>query len=134
MGNSSTIVNVASVPPPGFFIREELEARSLSQRDLAYILGCPEQVVNMIVSGKRGISPEMAKALGDAFDVPAEFFANLQNAYDLAKARDPTEREAKGQVAESLPGSRDDQAWLAGRYGRDLARSSNGEVFRRGRP
>jgi HTH-type transcriptional regulator/antitoxin HigA len=77
------------VPPPGFFIREELEARGWSQRDLAFILGCPESVVNVIVSGKRGISPEMAKALGKAFNVPAEFFSNLQNAYDLAQAREP---------------------------------------------
>ena len=43
----------------------------------------------MIISGKRGISPEMAKGLADAFDVPAEFFANLQSTYDLAKARNP---------------------------------------------
>jgi HTH-type transcriptional regulator/antitoxin HigA len=81
--------NIGTVPPPGYFIREELEARGWSQRDLAYILDCPEQAVNMIISGKRGISSEMAKALGEAFDVPPEFFANLQNAYDLAKARDP---------------------------------------------
>ena len=81
--------NIGTVPPPGYFIREELEERGWSQRDLAYILDCPEQAVNMIISGKRGISSEMAKALGEAFDVPPEFFANLQNAYDLAKARDP---------------------------------------------
>jgi HTH-type transcriptional regulator/antitoxin HigA len=78
-----------STPPPGFFIKEELDARGWGQRDLAYILGVHEQAVNMIVSGKRGISPDMAKALGDAFDVPAEFFANLQKAFDLAQARDP---------------------------------------------
>lgn len=78
-----------TVEPPGFYIREELEERGWSQRDLAYILGCPEQAVNMIISGKRGISPEMAKALGHAFDVPPEFFANLQNHYDLSRARDP---------------------------------------------
>jgi len=77
------------VPVPGYFIREELEARGWSQRDLAFILGCPEPAVNMIISGKRGISPEMAKALGKAFDVPPEFFSNLQNAYDLAQAREP---------------------------------------------
>lgn len=78
-----------STPPPGHFIKEELAARSWTQSDLAYILGCPAQAVNMIVSGKRGISPEMAKALGQAFDVPAEFFANLQKAFDLSRARDP---------------------------------------------
>lgn len=74
-----------STPPPGYFIREELEARVWTQRDLAYILDVPEQAVNLILSGKRGISPEMAKALGKAFDVSPEFFLNLQNAYDLAQ-------------------------------------------------
>src|SRR5205823_1144921 len=82
-------------PHPGEFIREEIEARGWSQRDLAYILGCSEQALNMILSGKRGISPEMAKALGDAFDVPAELFLNLQKSYELAQARDPDPGVAK---------------------------------------
>lgn len=74
---------------PGFYMKEEMEARGWLQRDLAFILGIPEQAVNVILSGKRGISPDMARALGDAFDVPAEFFANLQKAYDLSRAQDP---------------------------------------------
>lgn len=78
-----------TVPHPGHFIREELEAREWTQRDLAYILGVPEQSVNLIILGKRGVSPEMAKALGDAFEVSPEFFANLQKAYDLSRAREP---------------------------------------------
>lgn len=80
---------IGDVPHPGYYIREELEAREWTQRDLAYILGTPEQAVNLIVSGKRGISPEMAKALGQAFDVHPDLFANLQRAYDMARARDP---------------------------------------------
>lgn len=88
------------IPHPGEFIREELEARGWSQRDLAYILGVPEQAVNLITSGKRGVSPEMAKALGKAFDVSAEYFANLQQAFEMAHARAPdpaVERRAKLQ-------------------------------------
>ncbi len=77
------------IPPPGFFILEELEARDWTQRDLAYVLGVPEGSVNMLTSGKRGISAEMAKKLGEAFDVPAEFFANLQRMFDLANAPEP---------------------------------------------
>jgi HTH-type transcriptional regulator/antitoxin HigA len=77
------------VPTPGSFIREELEARGWSQRDLAFVLGCTEQAVNPILSGKRGISPDMAKALGDAFDVAPEFFLNLQKTYDLQRAKVP---------------------------------------------
>lgn len=74
---------LTDVPHPGEFVREELDARGWLQRDLAYILGVPEQAVNLIVSGKRGITPEMAKALGKAFAVSAEYFANLQKAYEI---------------------------------------------------
>ena len=80
---------LTDIPHPGEFIREELDARGWSQRDLAYILGMPEQAVNLIVSGKRGVSPEMALALGNAFDVSANYFANLQQAYEMSNARKP---------------------------------------------
>jgi HTH-type transcriptional regulator/antitoxin HigA len=86
---------------PGMYIKEEMEERGWSQRDLAFILGCSEQVINPILNGKRGISPEMAKALGDAFDVPAEFFANLQQAYDLAQARMPDPSVALRRVMQT---------------------------------
>jgi HTH-type transcriptional regulator/antitoxin HigA len=74
---------------PAFYIAEEIEARGWSQRDLAFILGVPEQTVNMILNGKRSITPDTAKALGDAFDINPETFANLQKAYDLARAPQP---------------------------------------------
>lgn len=81
--------NAAWVKHPGFYIKEELDERGWSQRDLAFILSVPEQAVNMIVSGKRGISPDMARALGDAFDVHPDLFANLQKDYDMAQAKKP---------------------------------------------
>jgi HTH-type transcriptional regulator/antitoxin HigA len=75
--------------PPGVVIKEMLDDRGWSQRDLAFILGCHEQVVNLLVSGKRGISPDMAKSLGAAFNEPADVFSDLQKSYDLLQARDP---------------------------------------------
>ena len=75
--------------PPGFWIKRELDTRGWGQRDLAFILGCHEQAITLIISGKRGISPDMAKALAAAFNVSPEFFLNLQRSYDLALARDP---------------------------------------------
>ena len=82
-------LNSTDIPHPGFYLREELEARGWTQRDLAYILGVPEQAVNMIIAGRRGISPEMAKALATAFDVHPDLFANLQSTYEMARAREP---------------------------------------------
>jgi HTH-type transcriptional regulator/antitoxin HigA len=43
----------------------------------------------MIISGKRGISPDMARSLGDAFDVHPDLFANLQMNFDMAQAKQP---------------------------------------------
>jgi len=80
---------LSTVEHPGFFIREELEARGWDQVDLAYILGISVQQLSPLLNGKRDISVDMAAALGDAFDVPAEFFANLQKLYDLNKAKRP---------------------------------------------
>ncbi len=90
------------VQHPGHYIREEMEERGWSQRDLAFILGVSEQAINPILNGKRGISPEMAKALGEAFDVSAEFFANLQQAYDLSQARTPDASVAMRRTMQSI--------------------------------
>jgi len=59
------------------------------QTDLAFILRQSTTGLNLIVSEKRGISPDMSKALGEALDLPLDYFANLQSAYDLARADDP---------------------------------------------
>lgn len=75
--------------PPGVYIREELDARGWTQRDLAFILGYSEQTVTKVISGKSGISAEMAKALGEAFGTSASMWAGLQKEWELREARDP---------------------------------------------
>lgn len=72
---------------PGSFIAEELDARGWAQADLAYILGMDGGQLNRLINGSTNVTPETALALSDAFDVPAEFFMNLQRAYDLGRAK-----------------------------------------------
>jgi len=98
------VLNLAScftdVPHPGELIKEEMDARGWSQRDLAFILGVPEQSISPIMTGKRNVTPDMAKALAVAFDVSADYFANLQKAYEMSLARLPdpaVERRARLQ-------------------------------------
>ena len=74
---------------PGTRLRAELEKRGWSQSDLIFVLGCQPKTVNQIVNGKQGISPAMSKALGEALGLPADYFADLQKAFDLASANDP---------------------------------------------
>jgi HTH-type transcriptional regulator / antitoxin HigA len=88
-GQHMTATKNLPVPHPGEFLRDELEARGWNQRDLAFVIGVPETGVNPIITGKRGISPEMARLLGDAFDVSPEYWMNLQKMYDLEKAPQP---------------------------------------------
>lgn len=75
------------VDHPGTFIEEELEARNWTQADLAYILGWDASQLNKLIKGVTKIMPDTAVALGDAFDMPAEFFMNLQKMHDLQNAR-----------------------------------------------
>jgi HTH-type transcriptional regulator/antitoxin HigA len=73
--------------PPGEVIKDELDARGWSQADLAEILGRPPRVVSELVRGKRGISPETAAELAQAFGTSAQLWMNLESAYQLARRR-----------------------------------------------
>jgi len=79
---------IAEVFPPGEFIKEELEARNWTQVELAEIIGRLPSLVNELVLGKRPISPEIAKALGEAFDTSAQYWMNLEIAYQLWRTQD----------------------------------------------
>ena len=82
-------IKSVGIDPPGTFIKMELEARGWSQRDLAFILGQTEQQLNPLLTGKRAVTPDMARLLGDAFDIAPQFFLNLQGQYDLTNAKEP---------------------------------------------
>lgn len=73
---------------PGEILRAEfLEPLNLSQVALAAHLGVPVQRVNELVRGKRGVTPETAWLLAQAFGTTPQFWINLQAAHDLAKSR-----------------------------------------------
>ena len=73
--------------PPGEILAEELEARSMTQRQLAEEMGRPAQVINEIIKGKKAITPATALQLEDALGPSAEFWMGLQTTYGLTLAR-----------------------------------------------
>lgn len=81
----------AKVFPPGEFIKDELIERDWTQVDLAEILGRPVQAVNEVVAGKKTITPETARGLGDAFGTGPEVWLNLESAYRLSQTPPPDE-------------------------------------------
>jgi len=59
----------------------------VTQVALAAHLGIPVQRINEIVRGKRGITPETAWLLAQAFSTTPDFWVNLQASHDLALNR-----------------------------------------------
>ncbi|MCJ7578114.1 MAG: HigA family addiction module antitoxin [candidate division Zixibacteria bacterium] len=80
---------------PGEYIREEAEERGWSPSDLADILGYERNVISDVLTGRRSVSPEMAKALGDAFGTGAQVWLNLQAAYRLATSAEKDDAVAR---------------------------------------
>ena len=69
---------------PGEMLLEEfLKPLNLTQQSFAKHMGWTYAKVNEIVNGKRGVSPEVALSLSDAFSNTPQFWMNLQSQYDL---------------------------------------------------
>ncbi len=79
------------LPPihPGKILLEEfLTPLNISQYRLAKDVSVPPRRINEIVHGKRGISADTALRLGRFFEMPPQFWLNLQNRYDLEVTED----------------------------------------------
>ena len=72
---------------PGELLLEELECRNISQAKFSEKIGVKPSLLNEIIKGKRGINTEMALLLEAALGISAKFWINLQNDYNLQKAR-----------------------------------------------
>ena len=73
-------------PHPGLSVRHDcLEPLGLSVTEGAKALGVTRQAMNNVVSGKAGISAEMAIRLEKAFGGGAETWLRMQATYDLAQ-------------------------------------------------
>jgi HTH-type transcriptional regulator / antitoxin HigA len=75
----------AEVFPPGEFLADELEARGWTQTQFAEIIKRPQKLVNDIVLSKRAITPETATDFAAALGTSAQFWMNLESAWQLSK-------------------------------------------------
>jgi len=82
---------------PGEILKDELEARGMTQKELAVKTKRPQQTISLIINGRKGISEETAVDLEQAFDgeLTAEFWLNLDANYRLhGERRKRQERKA----------------------------------------
>ncbi len=73
--------------PPGEYLAEEIEARGMSQKDLAKRMGRPLNTINEIINSKKSITAETALQLEKVMpEIPARFWLNLEIDYQLNRA------------------------------------------------
>ena len=69
---------------PGEMLLEEfLKPICMSQTELAAKIGVSYPRINELIHGKRGITPDTALRLEQLFGMEAQFWLNLQLAWDL---------------------------------------------------
>lgn len=78
---------IPPVTPGDVLLYEFMEPMGLSARKLARALNAPPNRLTGIIRGERGVTAKTAIALGQHFGTSAEFWMNLQTAYDLEVAR-----------------------------------------------
>jgi addiction module HigA family antidote len=73
---------------PGSVLRIEIEqGLGITQDRLAKALGVSRLTINEIVNEKRTVTADMALKLAKALGTDPEFWLNLQQGFDLARAR-----------------------------------------------
>jgi antitoxin HigA-1 len=75
-----------AIHPGDILLTEFMEPLGLTSYRLAKELGVPLPRVHDIVRGRRSISADTALRFGVYFGLPAQFWLNLQNEYDLRLA------------------------------------------------
>jgi addiction module HigA family antidote len=100
--------------PGEILLKDFLEPSSITQSALADAIHVPFQRINELINGKRGITPSTALRLAKFFGNSAEFWLNLQQAWDLYRVLREEEDELNGIAA-----------WKPGDTRSEVAREKN---------
>jgi addiction module HigA family antidote len=83
---------------PGEILGDELEEVGLSAKKLAEAIEVPPNRLYQLLAGKRSMTADTALRLGRYFGMTADFWMNLQSAYELDLAR-----QQVGKALERIP-------------------------------
>jgi HTH-type transcriptional regulator / antitoxin HigA len=85
----------AEVFPPGEFLEDAMIGRGWTQGELAEIIGRPVRLINEIIGAKRAITPDTAHELAAALGTSAQYWMNLETAFQLSKSSPVADRITK---------------------------------------
>jgi len=72
---------------PGEILADELEEIGLTAKKLADVIKVPPNRLYQLLAGKRNVTADTALRLSQYFGMSADFWMNLQSAYELDLAR-----------------------------------------------
>ena len=89
MGNEKYANNMmpSMLIHPGEMLKDEIESRGITQKDLSKRMGVSYTVFNEILNGKRPITTEYALLLEAALGIDAGIWLRLQADYNMQKAK-----------------------------------------------
>ena len=93
------------VSPPGDTIRDILDDIDMSQAELARRMGRPPNKINQIIQGKKAITADTALELESVLGLPASFWMNREQNYQLAlsQIQQLKEQEQACEIAKEFP-------------------------------
>lgn len=71
----------------GEYIKDELDARGMQQKELAMLTGIQPSILNDIIKGRRDVTAEQSVLMGNALGINDDFFYDLQKQFDMDRAR-----------------------------------------------
>ena len=83
---------------PGEILADELDETGLTAKRLADVIKVPPNRLYQLVAGKRRMTADTALRLSQYFGMSADFWMNLQSAYELDLAR-----EQSGKAIQRIP-------------------------------
>ena len=83
---------------PGEILADELEEIGLTAKKLADVIEVPPNRLYQLLSGKRNVTADTALRLAQYFGMSADFWMNLQSAYELDLAR-----QQSGKAIQRIP-------------------------------
>lgn len=72
--------NIIAIPP-GSTIKEQLEDRSINQKEFAAQMNMPETQIIKLLNGDIQLTPDIAFQLEMVLGIPARFWNNLESIY-----------------------------------------------------
>lgn len=72
---------------PGDVLKEELEARHITQREFSSLTGINYSMLNEVLNGHRPVTEEFALMMEASLGISPELLINMQNRYTMATIR-----------------------------------------------